>query len=90
VQAPSLPSSPPLHRYGRGKRVVVSGSHKKITNWYIRQQVAGKMPRQNQPNRSKALLAIVRELLLAEAAYQEIYRKYKEGNLRFPDTSQKR
>jgi tetratricopeptide (TPR) repeat protein len=36
-------------------------------------------------NRNRNLLEMVRRLLLAEAAFQEIFRKYKEGKLRFSD-----
>jgi tetratricopeptide (TPR) repeat protein len=36
-------------------------------------------------NRNRDLLEMVRRLLLAEAAFQEILRKYKEGKLRFSD-----
>jgi len=36
-------------------------------------------------NRNRDLLEIARKLLLAEAAFQEIFRKYKEGKLRFSD-----
>jgi tetratricopeptide (TPR) repeat protein len=36
-------------------------------------------------NRSRNLLEMVRRLLLAEVAFQEIFEKYKEGKLRFSD-----
>ena len=36
-------------------------------------------------NRNRDLLEMVRRLLLAEAAFQEIFGKYKEGKLRFSD-----
>ncbi len=36
-------------------------------------------------NRNRDLLEIVRRLLLAEAAFQEIFGKYKKGRLRFSD-----
>lgn len=36
-------------------------------------------------NRNRDLLEMVRRLLLAEAAFQEIFKKYKEGKLRFSD-----
>ncbi len=43
------------------------------------------MTRANQKNRSQALLEIARGLLVSEVAFQEVYKKYKEGSLRFPD-----
>jgi len=36
-------------------------------------------------NRNRNLLEMVRRLLLAEVAFQEIFKKYKEGKLRFSD-----
>ena len=36
-------------------------------------------------NRNRDLLEMVRRLLLAEAAFQEIFKKYKKGKLRFSD-----
>jgi len=36
-------------------------------------------------NRNRDLLEMVRRLLLAEAAFQEIFKKYKNGKLRFSD-----
>ena len=44
-----------------------------------------RMKKENSENRNKNLLEMVRRLLLAEVAFQEIYRKYKEGKLRFSD-----
>jgi tetratricopeptide (TPR) repeat protein len=39
-------------------------------------------------NRTRNLLEMVRRLLLAEVAFQEIFKKHKEGNLRFSDIGQ--
>lgn len=43
------------------------------------------MQKENRRNRDKDLLEMVRGLLLSEVAFQEIFKKYKEGHLRFPD-----
>jgi tetratricopeptide (TPR) repeat protein len=46
---------------------------------------ATEMIKENKRNRSKDLLEIVRGLLLSEVAFQEIYKKYRDGTLRFLD-----
>jgi hypothetical protein len=43
------------------------------------------MKKENQRNRDKDLLEMVRGLFLSEVAFQEIFKKYKEGHLHFPD-----
>jgi hypothetical protein len=43
------------------------------------------MKKENQRNRDKDLLEMVRGLLLSEVAFQEIFKKYKEGHPHFPD-----
>jgi len=43
------------------------------------------MERHPQNSRDRNILEIVKGLLLSEAAFQEILKKYKEGQLRFPD-----
>jgi hypothetical protein len=43
------------------------------------------MKKENQRNRDKDLLEMVRGLLLSEVAFQEIFKKYKEGHLHFSD-----
>ena len=43
------------------------------------------MKKDNRKNRDMNLLEMVRGLLLSEVAFQEIYKKYKEGNLHFSD-----
>ncbi len=47
--------------------------------------MARRMKKENSENRNKNLLEMVRKLLLAEVAFQEIFKKYKEGKLRFSD-----
>jgi len=39
----------------------------------------------NQGTRDRKILEIVKGLLLSEVAFQEIFKKYKEGYLRFLD-----
>src|SRR4030042_6654678 len=43
------------------------------------------MERKTQGTRDRKILEIVRGLLLAEVAFQEIFKKKKEGRLRFSD-----
>lgn len=43
------------------------------------------MERKNQGSRDRNILEMVRGLLLSEIAFQEISKKYKEGQLRFSD-----
>jgi tetratricopeptide (TPR) repeat protein len=43
------------------------------------------MKRKNQRIRERNILEIVRGLLLSEVAFQEIFKKYKEGSLHFSD-----
>ena len=43
------------------------------------------MKKENSKNRNRNLLEMVRRLLLAETAFQEIFKKYEEGKLRFAD-----
>ena len=43
------------------------------------------MKKEATENRNRNLLEMVRRLLLAEVAFQEILKKYKEGKLRFSD-----
>jgi tetratricopeptide (TPR) repeat protein len=43
------------------------------------------MKKENSENRNKNLLEMVRRLLLAEVAFQEIFKKYEGGKLRFSD-----
>jgi len=43
------------------------------------------MKKEDLKKRDRNLLEMVRGLLLSEVAFQEIYKKYKEGNLRFSD-----
>ena len=43
------------------------------------------MERTTQGNRDRKILEIVKGLLLSEVAFQEIFKKYKEGYLRFLD-----
>jgi tetratricopeptide (TPR) repeat protein len=43
------------------------------------------MERKNHGSRDRNILAMVRGLLLSEIAFQEISKKYKEGQLRFSD-----
>jgi tetratricopeptide (TPR) repeat protein len=43
------------------------------------------MERKNQGSRDRNILAMVRGLLLSEIAFQEISKKYKEGQLHFSD-----
>jgi tetratricopeptide (TPR) repeat protein len=43
------------------------------------------MKKEITKNRNRDLLEMVRRLLLAEAAFQDIFGKYKEGKLRFSD-----
>jgi len=47
--------------------------------------MAGEMGKKTQGNRDRNLLEMVRGLLLSEVAFQEIYKKYKEGSLHFSD-----
>jgi hypothetical protein len=44
-----------------------------------------KMEKKAQVIRDREILEIVRGLLLSEVAFQEIYKKFKEGHLRFSD-----
>ena len=43
------------------------------------------MKKETQRNRDKDLLEMVRGLFVSEVAFQEIFKKYKEGHLRFSD-----
>ncbi|HMK52834.1 MAG TPA: hypothetical protein VK551_10055, partial [Thermodesulfobacteriota bacterium] len=43
------------------------------------------MEKQAQMVQERSILEIVRELLLSEVAFQEIFKKYKEGRLHFSD-----
>src|SRR3990172_2817201 len=43
------------------------------------------MEKDTGESRNRNVLEIVRGLLLSEVAFQEIFRKYKEGHLRFSD-----
>ena len=43
------------------------------------------MEKETQGSRDRNILEMVRGLLLSEVAFREIYKKYKEGNLRFSD-----
>ena len=43
------------------------------------------MERKAQGMRDRSILEIVRGLIYSEVAFQEIFKKYKEGNLRFSD-----
>jgi len=43
------------------------------------------MKRENNENRNKNLLEMIRRLLLAEVAFQEFFEKYRKGRLRFSD-----
>jgi tetratricopeptide (TPR) repeat protein len=61
---------PARNRFGEGK-----GEGKRT----------GSMEKETTKNRNRDLLEMVRKLLLAEAAFQEIFRKYKERKLRFSD-----
>ena len=45
----------------------------------------GEMEKQAQMVQERSILEIVRELLLSEVAFQEIFKKYKEGRLHFSD-----
>jgi tetratricopeptide (TPR) repeat protein len=47
--------------------------------------MAGEMEKETQGSRDRNILEMVRGLLLSEVAFQEIYKKYKEGSLRFSD-----
>jgi hypothetical protein len=41
------------------------------------------MEKKSQVTRDRNILEIVKGLLLSEVAFQEIFKKYKEGRLRF-------
>ena len=43
------------------------------------------MEKKSQVTRDRNIIEIVRGLLLSEVAFQEIFKKYKEGRLRFSD-----
>ncbi len=43
------------------------------------------MKKENTPNRARHRLEMVRNLLLAEVAFQEIFERYQRGDLRFSD-----
>ena len=43
------------------------------------------MEKKSQVTHDRNILEIVRGLLLSEVAFQEIFKKYKEGRLRFSD-----
>jgi tetratricopeptide (TPR) repeat protein len=47
--------------------------------------MAKRMKRNEQGNRNRNILEIVRGLLLSEVAFQEIFKKYEEGQLHFSD-----
>jgi hypothetical protein len=47
--------------------------------------MAGEMEKEAQGSRDRNILEMVRGLLLSEVAFREIYKKYREGNLRFSD-----
>jgi tetratricopeptide (TPR) repeat protein len=53
--------------------------------WYIGHDQADEMEKKSQVTRDRIILEIVRGLLLSEVVFQEIFKKYKEGRLRFSD-----
>ncbi len=55
------------------------------TNRDVFENIGGVMEGKNQKIQDQKILEVVRELLLSEVAFQEIFEKYRGGRLRFSD-----
>jgi hypothetical protein len=89
----SLPTSPlPLSIEGRGQKAKASIFFTKYENFTKRRRPVildiiriEAMEKQAQMAQDRNILEIVKGLLLSEVAFQEIFRKYRGGRLRFSD-----